>query len=187
MLIGYARTSTDDQVAGLEAQIRDLMAAGCDRCFSEHASATAEVREQFDEAFCALLPGDVLMVTKPDRLARNTRRLLDIVEELGRMDVGLIVLSMGGERFDTRNPTSKLILTVLGAVAAWERDMMLERQKEGIAKARRDKKYKGRLPVIDAGRAAEIAKLHKEGLAGHVIAARLGVGKTTVYQHLLGS
>jgi DNA invertase Pin-like site-specific DNA recombinase len=94
--------------------------------------------------------GDVLMVTKPDRLARSTAELLAIEADLSKRGVGLVVLSMGGERLDTRNPTSKLMLTILAGVATWEREIMLERQREGIAKA------KGRPAHIDA---AEIKRL----------------------------
>ena len=74
--------------------------------------------------------GDVLVVTKPDRLARSTRNLLDIVEDLERRGIALVVLSMGGQRIDTRSPTGKLMLTMLGAIATFERDLMLERQRE---------------------------------------------------------
>jgi DNA invertase Pin-like site-specific DNA recombinase len=82
--------------------------------------------------------GDVLVVTKPDRLARSTAELLAIEADLSQRGIGLLVLSMGGERLDTRNPTSKLMLTILGGVATWEREIMLERQREGIAKAKAD-------------------------------------------------
>jgi DNA invertase Pin-like site-specific DNA recombinase len=70
------------------------------------------------------------MVCKPDRLARSTAELLAIEADLSKRGVGLIVLSMGGERFDTRNPTSKLMLTILAGVATWEREIMLERQRQ---------------------------------------------------------
>jgi hypothetical protein len=79
---------------------------------------------------------DALVVTKPDRLARSTADLLAIEVDLSQRGIGLVVLSMGGERLDTRNPTSKLMLTIVGGVATWERETMLERQREGIAKAK---------------------------------------------------
>ena len=86
----------------------------------------------------------MLIVTKPDRLARSTAELLSIEADLSKRGIGLVVLSMGGERLDTRNPTSKLMLTILAGVATWEREIMLERQREGIAKAKAAGKYKGR-------------------------------------------
>jgi len=141
MIIGYARTSTQDQIAGLAAQERDLRAAGAERIVSEQASSVGK-RPAFEACLASLASGDVLVVTKPDRLARSTAHLLTIIDDLTRRSVGLILLSMGGERLDTRNPTSRLLLTVLAAIAAFERDIMLERQREGVAKARREGKYK---------------------------------------------
>jgi len=91
------------------------------------------------ECLAFMREGDVLTVTKPDRLARSTAELL------------LIEADLGGERLDTRNPTSKLMLTILAGVATWEREIMLERQREGIAKAKAAGKYKGRPVSIDAG------------------------------------
>lgn len=145
-IVGYARTSTVDQIAGLDAQKRDLMAAGCERIFAEQVSSVVE-REQLDCALATLARGDVLVVTKPDRLARNTIALLTIVADLTTRDVGLIILSMGGERMDTRSSTSRLMLTILAGVAEWERAIMLERQAAGILKAKADGKYKGRKPT----------------------------------------
>lgn len=140
--IGYARTSTVDQIAGLEAQKRDLRVAGCQSVFAEQLSAAADSRPELAKAVALLQPGDALMVTKPDRLARSTVELLSIEADLTKRGIGLIVLSMGGDRLDTRNPTSKLMLTILAAVATWEREIMKERQREGIAKAKADGKYK---------------------------------------------
>ena len=134
-MIGYARTSTTDQHAGLAAQDRDLRAAGAERVFAEQVSSVTE-RTELKACLDFAREGDVLMVTKPDRLARSTAELLTIEADLTKRGIGLIVLSMGGERLDTRNPTSKLMLTILAGVATWEREIMLERQREGIAKAK---------------------------------------------------
>ena len=101
------------------------------------------------ECLAFLREGDVLTVNKPDRLARSTAELLAIEADLTKRGVGLVILSMGGEKLDTRNPTSKLMLTILAGVATWEREIMLERQREGIAKAKAAGKYKGRPPSID--------------------------------------
>jgi DNA invertase Pin-like site-specific DNA recombinase len=120
MLIGYARTSTSDQSAGLAAQERDLRAAGCEKVFSEQVSSVAD-RGKLQACLAYLRDSDVLVVTKPDRLARSTQELLNIEADLRRRDIGMIVLSMGGERLDTRNPTSRLMLTILAGVAEWER------------------------------------------------------------------
>jgi DNA invertase Pin-like site-specific DNA recombinase len=113
------------------------------KLFTEQVSSVAQ-RVKLTECLAFLREGDVLMVTKPDRTARSTSELLAIEADLSKRGVGLVVLSMGGERLDTRNPTSKLMLTILAGVATWEREIMLERQREGIAKAKGEGKYKGR-------------------------------------------
>src|SRR6195952_5411837 len=114
MIVGYARTSTEDQHAGLEAQERDLKAAGAGRLFSEKVSSVA-ARPGLSGCLEFLREGDALMVTKPDRLARRTAELLTIEADLSKRGIGLIVLSMDGECLDTRNPISKLMLTILAA------------------------------------------------------------------------
>src|SRR3954452_710321 len=162
MLVGYARTSTEDQKAGLEAQDRDLRAAGCEKLFAEQASSVAQ-RDKLKAMLGFVREGDAVVVTKPDRLARSTKELLDIEADLTKRGIGLVILSMGGERLDTRNPTSKLMLTILAGVAEWERQIMLERQREGIAKAKAEGKFKGRVPTA-RNQAEEIMKLHGEGL-----------------------
>ena len=149
LIVGYAPTSTLDRTAGLAAQQRDLKAAGAEKVFSEQASSVAQ-RMNLTECLAFLREGDVLTVTKPDRLARSTAELLSIEADLSKRGIGLVVLSMGGERLDTRNPTSKLMLTILAGVATWEREIMLERQREGIAKAKAAGRYKGRPVSIDA-------------------------------------
>jgi DNA invertase Pin-like site-specific DNA recombinase len=115
MLVGYARTSTADQKAGLSAQDRDLRTAGAEKVFSDQVSSVGQRASL--KACLEFLRGDALVVTKPDRLARSTAELLTIEADLSRRGIGLVVLSMGGERLDTRNPTSKLMLTILGGVA----------------------------------------------------------------------
>ena len=115
MIIGYGRTSTTDQTAGLAGQERDLAAAGATKMFTEQVSSIAK-RDRLAECLAFLREGGVLMVTKPDRLARSTAELLAIEVDLSKRGVGLVVLSMGGERLDTRNPTAKLMLTVLAGV-----------------------------------------------------------------------
>jgi DNA invertase Pin-like site-specific DNA recombinase len=182
MLVGYARTSTSDQTAGLDAQQRDLTAAGCERVFSEQVSSVAQ-RTKLAECLRFLRQGDVLTVVKPDRLARSTAELLAIEADLSKRGIGLVVLSMGGERLDTRNPTSKLMLTILAGVATWEREVMLERQREGIAKAKGEGKYKGRKPTVGL-RADVIRKMRADDVGPAKIARELGVARSSVYRML---
>jgi DNA invertase Pin-like site-specific DNA recombinase len=182
MIIGYARTSTTDQTAGLAAQQRDLIAAGAERIFAEQVSSIAS-RAHLTECLAFLREGDVLAATKPDRLARSTAELLTIEADLAKRGIGLVVLSMGGERLDTRNPTSKLMLTILAGVAAWEREIMLERQREGIAKAKAEGKYKGRPASIDAFEVKRVARLIGPAAA----AKQLGIARSSVYRMLGGA
>jgi len=182
VLIGYARTSTTDQTAGLDAQERDLKTAGADKVFSEQVSSIGQ-RRALKDCLEFLREGDALIVTKPDRLARSTAELLTIEADLSKRDIGLVVLSMGGERLDTRNPTSKLMLTILGGVATWEREIMLERQREGIAKAKGEGKYKGRKPTV-APQAEQIRAAIAAGEKPAHVARRLGVARSSVYRML---
>ncbi|MFC0409515.1 recombinase family protein [Roseomonas elaeocarpi] len=182
MNIGYARTSTVEQLAGLEGQERDLRAAGCQRILSERVSSVAQ-RPQLDAALAQLRVGDTLVVTKPDRLARSVADLLALLARIEAAGAALRVLSMGGQELDTSTPTGRLMLTMLGAVAEFERGLMLERQREGIVKAKSEGKYQGRAPTAQR-QAAEVARLKAEGVRPVDIARRLGIGRASVYRIL---
>ncbi len=182
MIVGYARTSTAEQHAGLDAQLRDLSEAGAEQTFAEQVSSVAD-RPRLTEALRFVRAGDSLMVTKPDRLARSTADLLSIVRDLETRGVGLVILSMGGQRLDTKSPTGKLMLTMLAAVAEFERGLMLERQREGIAKAKAAGAYKGRQPTARA-KAGEVVRLAEAGTTRQDIAATLGIGVASVYRIL---
>jgi len=182
MLVGYARTSTEDQKAGLAAQERDLKAAGAERIFAEQVSSVGQ-RDQLRAMLEFVREGDAIVVTKPDRLARSTADLLALEAGLTKRGIGLVILSMGGERLDTRNPTSKLMLTILAGVATWEREIMLERQREGIAKAKAEGKFKGRVPTARR-QASAIKQLHSEGLGPVEIGNRLGISRISVWRVL---
>src|ERR1700722_78961 len=184
-LIGYARTSTTDQDAGLEAQVRDLKAAGCTKIFQEQVSSIAE-RKELDRALGYARGGDTLVVTKVDRLARSTAGLWQTVKRLEAIEdggVGLRVLNLGGETVDTKSATGKLILTIFAGFAQFEREMMLERQREGIAKARAENRYLGRRPSARL-KADEPVKLFKAGRTVTQIANDLGIGRGSVYRAL---
>lgn len=118
MLIGYARTSTVEQLAGLEAQERDLKSAGADKLFSERVSSVAK-RVQLDAAIDYCREGDVLVVTRLDRLARSVEDLVRITRTLDDKRVTLRVLNM---QLDTATPTGKLMLNLIGSIAQFERD-----------------------------------------------------------------
>jgi DNA invertase Pin-like site-specific DNA recombinase len=180
--VGYARTSTAEQDAGLQAQHRDLAAAGCERVFSEQISSVAK-RAQMEAALDFVREGDTLVITKPDRLARSVADLLSIIARLEGRGVGLRVLSMGGSEVDTRTPTGRLMLVVLGAVAEFERAIMLTRQLEGISKAKADGKYKGRAPTAQR-QASSVHTLKADGVKPTDIAKRLSISRASVYRIL---
>ena len=182
MLVGYARTSTVEQIAGYEAQKRELENIGVEKIFSEQISSVA-VRSELLAALDYVRDGDTLVVTKLDRLARSTSNLLQIVDQLEEKKVGLKILDFGGSEIDTKSPTGKLTITMFGAMAQFEREMMLERQREGIAKAKSEGKYKGRKPTVMA-KSDEIKELKLQGVGATEIARKLNIGRASVYRIL---
>lgn len=180
MLIGYARTSTTDQEASFEAQQAELKAAGCGRIYREQVSAVAKERPQLEKAIDHLRPGDALVVTKLDRLARSVEHMLAVVRRIEESEASLRILGLG---LDTGTPTGRLMLTMLGAVAEFERALMLERQRVGIDKAKADGKYTGRQPTARA-KAASVLALKAQGVGPAEIARKLGIGRASVYRIL---
>lgn len=186
-VIGYARTSTADQKAGLEAQVAALKAVGCDKIFIEEVSAVDAKRPELRKAIDYARDGDVLVVTKLDRLARSVANLVDIQRELATKaedkdsdGVSLRILSIN---LDTSTPTGKLMVNMIGAVAQFERELMLERQIDGIAKAKREGKYKGRAPTAQR-KAKEIKAMRAEGKTVPEIVTALKVSRASVFRML---
>ena len=168
-----------DQVAGLEVQLRELEAVQCQKIFQEQVSSVV-VRVQLEAALDFVREGDVLVVTKLDRLARSVADLMAIITTLEQKQVGLRILNLG---MDTQTPTGKLMLIVLGGVAQFEREMMLERQREGVAKAKAAGKYKGRKPLAAELR-QEVVHLAESGMTKTKIARQLNIGEASVYRIL---
>lgn len=179
-LVGYARTSTTDQKAGLDAQLRDLDHAGCTKVFREELSSVAAKRPQLEAALEWVREGDTLVVTKLDRLARSVADLKAMQEKLAAKSVGLRILAMN---LDTGTPTGKLMVNLLGSIAEFERELMLERQREGIAKAKADGKYKGRQPTARR-KADEVLRLRAEGHPASEIVRALGISRASVFRIL---
>jgi len=177
--IGYGRTSTLDQRAGMDAQLRDLRGAGCEKIFHEQVSSV-EKRPQLEACLDFVRAGDTLVVTKLDRLARSTPHLLQIADLVRRKKADLHILNLN---IETSSATGKLLLTMIAAVATFEREMMLERQREGIAKAKSAGKYKGRKPTART-RSAEVIALVSDGVRPTDIARQLGIGRASVYRIL---
>lgn len=182
MIIGYARVSTIDQIAGLEAQLRELGATGCTRIFSERVSSVAQ-RDELANALDYVRDGDTLVVNRLDRLARSTTDLLAIISTLERKNVALRIQNFGGSEVDTKSPTGRMLLTMFAAVAEFERGIMLERQRAGIAKAKADGKYRGRIPTARR-MAPEVRGLRSAGATPTAIATRLKISRSSVYRIL---
>ncbi|ESZ08978.1 DNA invertase [Mesorhizobium sp. L2C089B000] len=179
-LVGYARTSTTDQKAGLEAQLRDLEQAGCTKVFREEISSVATNRPQLAAVLEWVREGDMLVVTKLDRLARSVADLVSITAALKAKGAGLRILAMN---LDTATPTGKLMLNLLGSIAEFERELMLERQREGIAKAKAEGKYAGRQPTARA-KASDVLRLKSEGKSAGDIVTSLGISRASVFRIL---
>jgi DNA invertase Pin-like site-specific DNA recombinase len=185
MLVGYARTSTIEQVAGLDAQLRDLAATGCTgKVFSEQVSSVS-IRGQLEAALDFVREGDVLVVTRLDRLARSTADLLSIIGRLEAKHVALRVLDFGGSAVDTQSPSGRLMLTMFGALAQFERELMISRQREGIARAKAEGRYRGRAPTARA-KAPQVRSLAASGLGAAAIGAKLSISRASVYRILAG-
>lgn len=180
MYVGYARTSTVEQQAGHEAQLRDLQSQGCEKVFSEQVSSVNAKRTELERAVEFVREGDVLVVTRLDRLARSVGDLLQIVSRLEVKKVGLKILDMA---IDTTSPTGRLLLNLVGAIAQFEREIMIARQREGIAKAKAQHKFKGRAPTARR-KTADVVSMHREGKKPVEISRALALGRSSVYRIL---
>jgi DNA invertase Pin-like site-specific DNA recombinase len=176
--VGYARTSTLDQTAGLEAQLRDLEAAGCGKVFWEQVSSVDKKRPELQRALDYVREGDTFVVTKLDRLARSMADLVDLTGQLKDKGVELRILSLN---LDTGTPTGKLMVNLMGSIAEFERELMLERQREGIAKAKAAGKYQGRAPTARR-KADDVLRLKAEGKTADAIAQELNISRSSVFR-----
>ena len=179
MLVGFARTSTTHQKYSLEAQIESLTALGCDKIFSEEVSAVASQRPQFDAAMEFVRDGDTLVVCSLSRFARSIRDLTKQIDLLEAKNVSLKILDMS---LDTSSPTGKLLLNLLGCVSQFERELLLERQKVGIEKAKAQGKFKGRAATARA-KSQQIQDLLATGMKPAQVAKQLSVGVASVYRY----
>jgi DNA invertase Pin-like site-specific DNA recombinase len=178
-IYGYARVSTIDQDAGIQEQA--LRAAGCGVVRSEKVSGTSRRgREELERMLDFLQPGDTLMVTRVDRLARSIGDLQDIVRALKAKGV---TLKATDQPISTDHAAGKAFLDMLGVFAEFETNLRKERQLEGIEKAKAEGVYKGRKPTIDK---AEVRRLWNDGIPAGDIAQRLGIGRASVYRVLGG-
>lgn len=174
---GYARVSTTDQ--DLSLQTDRLKAAGCEVVRTEKVTATTrDGREELQTLLAFLRPGDTLMVTRVDRLARSIGDLQDIVRELRSKGVDLKAVD---QPVDTSTAAGKAFLDMLGVFAEFETNLRRERQMEGIARAKARGVYKGRKRSIEV---SEVRRLRENGMGASAIAKQLGIGRASVYRAL---
>jgi len=177
--IGYARVSTVDQDTAV--QVAALRAAGCDVIREEKASGTTTTgRAELATVLDFLRPGDVLVVTRIDRLARSIGDLQTIVATIKANGASLECTE---QPVNTGTAAGKCFLDMLGVFAEFETNLRRERQLEGIAKAKAEGVYAGRKPTIDADRVRQLAG---EGVGGTAIAKQLGISRASVYRLLSG-
>jgi DNA invertase Pin-like site-specific DNA recombinase len=135
-------------------------------------------RKALDDALEFCREGDTLIVSKLDRLARSVSHLARVVEALQRKDVALRILNLS---LDTSTPTGKLMINLLACIAAFERDIMLERQRDGISAAKAQGKYRGRVPTARR-KADTVRRLLEDGLSAAEVAERLFISRASVYR-----
>ncbi len=176
MIYGYARVSTDGQ--SYEAQRAQLAAAGCDQVFAETASGAKTDRAQLAKVMTVLKAGDVLMVTRLDRLARSTRDLLNVLARLG--EIGAAFRSLSDAWADTTTPHGRLMLTVLGGLAEFEREIIKARTTEGRERAKARGQRMGRRPKLTPHQQGEARARKAAGEAVREIARTYNVSAATI-------
>ena len=178
-LVGYARVSTLDQDPAL--QLDALAAAGCTKVFEERASGAHADRPGLRQALDYVREGDVLVVWKLDRLGRSLVHLIETVTTLEHRGVGFRSIT---EAIDTTTPGGRLVFHLFGALGQFERDLIRERTRAGLAAAAARGRKGGRKPVIDAEKLVRARSMIAKGLTVREAASRLRVGKTALYEAL---
>jgi DNA invertase Pin-like site-specific DNA recombinase len=178
MKIGYARVSTDDQK--LDLQQDALIEKGCEKIYSEHISSGKSDRPELVSCLKSLRPHDILVVWRLDRLGRSLKELIDIVNQLDTMQCGLISIK---ENIDTTSPTGRLVFHLFASLAQFERELIQERTKAGLAAARSRGKIGGRPEKLTLADKTMIQSLitHPETKMSDLV-ERFGVSRNTLYR-----
>ena len=179
--IGYARVSSNTQ--DYQGQVEALKAAGCERIYSEKMSGkSADDRRQFKLLMKELLPGDTVVVTKLDRLARSSRDLHNIIHELDGLGCGFVSLREGW--CDTTTSAGRLMMTIMGGIAQFERELIRSRCEEGIARAKRKGTQFGRPTRLDDGEKRKIVERYADGQTIEQLAEEYECGVATIWRAL---
>jgi len=186
MRIGYGRVSTRDQ--NPDAQEDALKDADCDQIFVDKASGKLASRPELDKALIAARDGDEFVITKLDRLGRSLKNLIELSEQLDKKGVNLVVLSQG---IDTSTPAGRMFFHILGAIAEFERSLIVERTRDGLEAARARGRVGGRKQALKPRQVKLAQEMYDElgddGKRKHTvqeIANELGVARTTIYRYL---
>ena len=177
MTFGYARVSTAGQDEAL--QLDALQQASCDRVFTDHASGATSSRPALDELLGMVRRGDTLVIWRLDRLGRSLRHLLEVVGDLEQRGVALRSLT---ESIDTSSPAGRLVFHTFGALAEFERDLIRERTKAGLAAARARGRVGGRPSVWTSGKREQAQRMLQDGKPVSTVAQVLGVSRASVYR-----
>jgi DNA invertase Pin-like site-specific DNA recombinase len=181
MRYGYARVSSSTQ--DYQGQVDALKAEGCERIFSEKASAkSTNGRREFERLIRALNPGDTVVVTKLDRLARSSRDLHNILHQLKDISCGFV--SLGESWCDTTTDVGRLMLTIMGGIAEFERGLIRKRCEEGIERAKAKGTRFGRPNALDASQKRKIAERYAEGETMAELAREYECGEATIWRAL---
>lgn len=183
MLIGYARTSTSQQQYSLDIQREVLCDAGCDseHIYTDTISGTKWKRPGLDAAFAYMRPDDTLVVTRLDRLGRNLAETVRTIAELAECNINVKVLE---PELDTSRPADKVVIHVMAALAEWEHDMLVQRTREGVARARAQGRVAGPKPKLNAEQTETARELVKGGKSISAVARLFNVSRPTVYRAL---
>lgn len=180
MLIGYARVSTEDQ--NLALQRSALKGVGCKRIYEEKVSGAKRTRPQLARMLDQLRAGDVVVVSRLDRLARSTRDLLEIAEQLNETEAGL--RSLHEPWADTTTPAGRMVLTVFAGIAEFERELIRERTRSGRMAAQTRGVRFGRPPKLNSDQIALAKRLVREGNSVPEVSKILNVHRATLYRSL---
>lgn len=179
MKIGYARVSTDDQSTAM--QLDALHAAGCERIFEDTASGAKASRPGLDEALSFVRKDDELVVWKLDRVGRSLQHLVQLMGQLRERGVGFRSIT---ENIETQTPGGRLVMHMFAALAEFERDLITERTRSGLASARARGRTGGRKPLPLAKQKALAAMWEQRSMTADEIAAQLQISRRTVFKYV---
>lgn len=181
MLIGYARVSTKSQGDSLDTQRETLTDYGCEKVFTDTISGAKSQRPGLDAAVDYMRDGDVLVATRLDRLGRTALDTLHTIHGLDSRGIPVIMLDPA---LDTRTKEGKLMMTIMSGLAEWERDLLIQRTKEGMAHARSQGRMPGPKPKLNAEQIKAVRAAVADGQTVASVARSFGVSRPTIYKAL---